>query len=125
MKLRGKSAPALLFALTFAAGVPARQSAYTADLKPTGLPVFQTLELKILSADGRQTIGSTSFAVSSDGSNETIKGETRYLDGQHDNEVERLLLLNGRLRLELYEHYFFGADGAITMFDKLDLKSHI
>jgi hypothetical protein len=125
MTLREKSTPILLFTLAIAAGIPASPIALANDSKPTSVPVFQALDLKILSADSEQTIGSTSFAVSSDGSNETIKGETRYLDGQHDNEAERLQLVNGRFRLEQYEHSFFGADGAITMFDKLDTESHI
>ena len=52
-----------------------------------------------------------------------IKGETRYLDGQHDNEEEQVQLVNGALRLEKYEHSFFGADGTTTMVDKLDTES--
>ena len=70
-------------------------------------------------------IGSTRFTISSDRSSETIKGETRYLDGQHDNEEERIQLVNGALRLEKYEHSFFGADGTTTMVDKLDTESRL
>src|SRR5216683_1296724 len=76
----------LLFALSLAAGITAWQISLISDSNGTNVPELQTLELKVLSADGRQTIGSTRFTVSSDRSSETIKGETRYLDGQHDNE---------------------------------------
>jgi hypothetical protein len=124
MKLRGKSAFISLFALSLAVGIPVRRIAVAADSTRISVPDSQILDLKVLSADGKQTIGATHFTVSADGSHETIKGETRYLDGQHDNEESRMQSLNGRLRLEHYEHSFFGADGAITMLDKLDLQSH-
>ena len=115
----------LFFAFSLAASITVWQIALASDSKRTNVPELQTLELKVLSADGRQTIGSTRFTVSSDRSSETIKGETRYLDGQHDNEEERIQLVNGALRLEKYEHSFFGADGATTMVDKLDTESRI
>jgi hypothetical protein len=115
----------LLFALALAAGIAVRRIALAADSLQTSRPDFQTLELKVLSADGRQTIGSTSFTISSDGSIETIKGDTRYLDGDHDNEKARVQIVNGALRLDRYEHSFFSADGALTMFDKLDAASRI
>jgi hypothetical protein len=76
--------------------------------------------MKIWSSDGRQTIGATRFTIWLDGSNETIKGETRYQDGQHDNEAESIDLKNGAPRLEKYEHSFFAADGTPIMTDKLD-----
>ena len=112
-----------LLALLLTAALIACQIALASNLKRTSGAAFQTLELKILSADGKQTIGSTRFAVSSDRSNETIKGETSYLDGQRDNEEERIQLTNGVPRLDRYEHSFFGADGSTTMVDKLDTES--
>jgi len=115
----------LIFAFSLAASITAWQIALASDSKRTNVPELQTLELKVLSADGRQITGSTRFRVSSDRSSETIKGETRYLDGQHDNEEERIQLVNGTLRLEKYEHSFFGADGATIMVDKLDTESRI
>ena len=115
----------LFFAFSLAASITVWQIALASDSKRTNVPELQTLELKVLSADGRQTIGSTRFTVASDRSSETIKGETRYLDGPHDNEEERIQLVNGALRLEKYEHWFFGADGATTMVDKLDTESRI
>jgi hypothetical protein len=115
----------LLFALSLAAGITVWQIALASDSNGTNVPEVKTLELKVLSADGRQTIGLTRFTVSSDRSSETIKGETRYLDGQHDNEGERIQLVNGALRLEKYEHSFFGADGATIMVDKLDTESRL
>lgn len=115
----------LLFAFSLAVSLSGWQSGLASDSKRTNVSDFQTLDLKVLSADGRQAIGSTRFTVSSDRSSETIRGETRYLDGQHDNEEERIQLVNGALRLEKYEHSFFGADGATTMVDKLDAESRI
>jgi hypothetical protein len=56
--------------------------------------------MKILSSDGQQSIGATRFTISSDNGNETIEGETRYRDDQHDNERESIRLLNGAPRLE-------------------------
>jgi hypothetical protein len=115
----------LLFALALAAGITARRIALAADSQQTSGPDFQTLELKILSADGRQTIGATRFTVLSNSAIETIKGDTRYLDGENDNEKARVQIVNGALRLERYEHSFFGKDGALTMFDKLDAEARI
>ena len=97
-----------------------------ADSKRISVPDLQTVELKILSADGRQQIGSTLLTVSSDRSNETkIKGETTYLDGQHDDEDARIQLVNGSLRLEKYKHSFFSADGRAIMRDSVDTKSRV
>jgi hypothetical protein len=114
----------LLLAFAIATGVPAWRIAFASDSKRMSVPNSQILDLKILSADSKQTIGTTSFTISSDGSKETINGKTTYVDGQRDNEEERIQLINGRLRLEHYEHSFFDAGGAITMLDKLDRASH-
>jgi len=88
---------------------------------------FQALELTILSPDGRQTIGSTNFTVARDHSAEVIKGETSYLDGEHDNESERIVWGSGdpAPRLDTYEHWFFNADGSPQMLDRLDTKTAI
>jgi hypothetical protein len=115
----------LLFALLVVAGMAAWQVALASDSKQTSVSNFQTFALKILSADGKQTIGSTHFAVSSDPSYETIKGETIYLDGQRDNEEERMRLVKGAPELERYDHSFFDADGKTIMIDKLDSQARI
>jgi hypothetical protein len=82
-------------------------------------------QFKILSADGKQTIGSTSFTVLRHDSTEEIKGETRYLNGERDSEDIRLHLTGpaSTPSLETYEHSFFKADGSILMLDTLDAKS--
>jgi len=85
----------------------------------------QTLEFKILNSDGQESIGVTRFTISSDSGNEIVEGETRYRDGQHDNERESIKLLNGTPRLESYEHTFFAADGSVVMIDKLDTTARI
>jgi len=86
---------------------------------------FHDLELKILSPDGEQTIGSTRFTVARDGSNEEIKGESKYLDGEHDSENVRLHVATAGSvpSLDTYEHSFFNADGTLHMLDMLDAKS--
>jgi hypothetical protein len=81
--------------------------------------------MKILSSDGSQIIGATRFTISSDSSNKIVTGETRYRDGQHDNEVESIKLVNGAPRLETYEHSLLTADGTSIMIDKLDAAGHI
>jgi hypothetical protein len=93
----------------------------------SGRPDFGGLQFKILSPDGKQTIGSTRFTVLRKNSTEEVKGETRYLDGERDNESE-LLYLGDRSaapRLDSYQHSFFNADGTIHMIDTLDRKSGI
>lgn len=82
-------------------------------------------ELKVLSPDGKDTIGSTRFMVLRDHSTEEIRGETRYLNGEHDNENERLYVGNpgSTPRLDTYQHSFFNADGTLQMVDTLNAKS--
>lgn len=86
---------------------------------------FRALQLKVLSRDGKDTIGTTRFTVSRDDASEEIKGETRYTDGEHDNESERLSVSNADSlpRLEAYEHSFYNANGTIQMVDTLDAKT--
>ena len=86
---------------------------------------FGRRQFRILSADGKQTIGSTHFTVSRDNSTEEIKGETSYLNGEHDSEDILLYLASPAAtpRLVSYEHSFFNADGSILMVDTLDAKS--
>ena len=98
---------------------------------PNGLAAnsgdFGTLQLKILSPDGKQMIGSTRFMVVRDNSIEEIKGETRYLNGEHDSESERLYVGNPDFapRLDTYEHSFFNSDGTLHMVDTLETKSGV
>jgi hypothetical protein len=85
------------------------------------------LQFKILSADGKATIGYTRFTVLRNNSTEEIKGETRYLDGERDSEDEVLSVApqTYALCLETYEHSFFNTDGTLQMVDKLDAKSGV
>ena len=82
-------------------------------------------QFKILSSDGKQTIGTTSFTVLRHDSTEEIKGETRYLNGERDSEDIRLHLTGPASppTLETYEHSFFNAGGSPLMLDTLDAKS--
>jgi hypothetical protein len=90
-------------------------------------PDINGLQFNILSSDSKQTIGSTRFTVLRNNSTEEIKGETRYLDGEHDSEDVRLDVEDTRstLKLDTYEHSFFNADGTPHMVDTLDAKSGV
>ena len=120
-----KIALALVFSLV--ASLTVCGNAAALDANPASSFDFHTLQLKILSPDGKRTIGSTRFMVTRDNSSEVIKGETTYIDGEHDAESERLYVGNADStpRLETYEHSFFNADGTLHMVDILDAKSGI
>ena len=79
------TAASLLIAFALAVSVAARALDAGA-----GVSDFGGLQFKILSADGKQTIGATRFTVLRNDSTEEIKGETRYLDGERDSEDVRL-----------------------------------
>ena len=85
------------------------------------------LQFKILSSDGKATIGYTRFTVLRKDSTEEVTGETRYVDGERDNEDELLYVAAPAYtpRLETYKHSFFNADGTLSMVDTLDAKSGI
>ncbi len=85
------------------------------------------MQFKILSPDGKQTIGATRFTILRNNSTEEIKGETRYLNGERDSEDELLKIspaANAQI-LDTYEHSFFNADGTLHMVDTLDAKSGV
>ena len=112
-----------MFAL--AVSIALSSNAIALETNPSGAFDFRALELKVLSPDGNQKIGSTRFVISRDNSTEEIKGETRYADGEHDNESERLFVRgpDSPPRLDAYDHSFFNADGSLQMVDTLDAKS--
>ncbi len=117
----------LLVALSIAACMTLSSIAAALEPGPNGSSGFGGLQFKILTSDGKRTIGSTRFTVLRNNSTEEIKGETRYLDGERDSENELLYLGDGRLapRLDSYRHSFFNADGTPYMLDTLDRKSGI
>lgn len=85
------------------------------------------LQFKILSSDGKVTIGYTRFTVLLKDSTEEVKGETRYVDGERDSENELLDVTAPAYtpRLETYKHSFFNADGTLNMVDTLDVESSV
>jgi len=115
----------VVFSLVASAAVWGNTAAFETDTK--GAFDFSELELKVLSPDGKQTIGFTRFTVSHEGSTEVVKGETRYLDGEHDNETEQLYVgsPDSTPRLDSYEHSFSNADGTLRMVDTLNPKSGV
>ena len=110
-----------------AASAAGWRNAGALESNPAGAFDFRALQLKILNPDTNQMIGSTRFAVSRDGSGEEVKGESTYLDGERDNESERLYVASpgSAPRLETYAHSFFSADGTLHMIDTLDAKSGV
>jgi hypothetical protein len=90
-------------------------------------PDINGLQFKILSPDGKQTIGATRFSVLRKDSTEEIKGETKYLDGERDSEDVRIDVDDTRstLKLDTYEHSFFNADGTLHMLDTLNATSGV
>jgi hypothetical protein len=115
---------AILIAVALTANLAVGSSANSSGLHPTDAFEFRGAEFRILSADGKR-IGTTRFTSSRSASTEEIMGETIYLDGQRDNEVEWLHAGNARVapRLETYQHSFFNADGSLAMVDTLDAQS--
>lgn len=102
-------------------------SAAALEASPAGAPDSGGLQYKILSPDGKQTIGSTRFTVLQNNSTEEIKGETRYLDGERDSEDELLHLAPPTYApmLDTYRHSFLNADGTLQMVDTLNAKSGV
>jgi hypothetical protein len=115
---------ALRFVLSLVASVAVWS---TADASEAAAFDFRGAQFKILSPDGKQTIGTTHFMTSRGNSIEEIKGETVYVDGQHDSEDEHLSLRGDRAlpKLDSYVHAFFNSDGSLLMVDTLDAKSGI
>ena len=111
--------------LLFAASIAIWGDASALESKIGDAFDFHAIELKVLSPDGKRTIGSTRFTVSREQSYELIKGETSYLDGEHDDETERLVVAgsDSTPTLDSYQHSFFNADGTLLMVDTLDAKS--
>jgi hypothetical protein len=85
------------------------------------------LQFKILSSDGKATIGYTRFTVLLKDSTEEVKGETKYVVGERDAEDELLDVAAPTYtpRLETYKHSFFNADGTLSMVDTLDAKTGV
>jgi hypothetical protein len=117
----------ILIALTLTASVAVGSSAYGSGPDSADAFQFRGAEFRILSADGKQTIGTTRFTSSRGESTIEIKGETNYVDGERDSEVERLQIGDARVapRLDTYQHSFFNADGSIAMVDTLDATSGV
>ncbi|HKN62516.1 MAG TPA: hypothetical protein VJW93_15140 [Candidatus Acidoferrales bacterium] len=115
----------LLVAFSLAASAMVWGQAVASEANPAGAFDFHAVQLKIVSPDAKQTIGFTLFTVLRDNSSKEINGETRYLDGEHDSESDRLYVgkPGATPTLVTYEHSFFNADGTLLMVDTLNAKS--
>ena len=87
------------------------------DFLPTDLTIFSPHE--------KQIIGHGRYSVSQTDGTEVVQGENEYLDGRHDQELERLQLgAPGEAPILVSaEHSFFDADGSLRLVDRLDTKS--
>lgn len=115
----------LLAAFSLAASAVVWGKAVASEANPAGAFDFHAVQLKTLSPDAKQTIGFTRFTILRDNSTEEVTGETRYLDGEHDSESDRLYVgkPGATPRLVTYEHSSFNADGTLLMVDTLNAKS--
>lgn len=113
--------------VTLLAAIPLVVSIAISSLSSAGGFDPGGLQFKILSSDGKATIGYTRFTVLLKDSTEEISGETRYVDGERDSENELLDVAAPTYtsRLETYKHSFFNADGTLHMVDVLDAKSGV
>jgi hypothetical protein len=111
----------ILLALSLVAFASLSSNLFATNAGSAAGPDISGLQFNILSPDGKRTIGATHFTVLHNNSTEEIKGETRYLDGERDNEDERLDLD----KLDTYEHSFFNANGTLDMVDTLNAKSGV
>jgi hypothetical protein len=87
----------------------------------------ETAELALLSSDGHHRIGTTHFTATRQNMKEEISGESRYVNGEHDNEVVTLDQARGQSSpsLETYEHRFFSATGSLYLLDTLNAKTGV
>lgn len=94
--------------------VPAAGTPACAGQRPTNFA--------IMSPDGSQILGHGHYDIDISGSTETVTGENVYLDGQHDEELERLVpgVGNAAPTLISYRHTFFRAAGSTLLESSID-----
>lgn len=100
--------------------------AWTAVAAPAqGTLDFDAADFKILNPTAKRVIGHAHYAVEHLGDADLVRGESRYLSGESDAEVDKLELASpGAVpNLVTFEHAFFNADGSPLLVAKADLKS--
>jgi hypothetical protein len=86
---------------------------------------FPAIELNIFSADGKRIIGHGRYTISPTDDTELLRGESNYLDGEHDLELETLKFADGSQAPTLlnYEHSFFSPDQTLQRVSGLDARN--
>jgi len=103
------SCTAVLLALTLLI-VPTRASYANVDDRISSTPEPGIIDLNIYTADGKRMIGHARYTRSFAGDSETLRGESDFLDGQQDTEVEVLRYVGRMPVLVTYKHSFFNSD---------------
>jgi len=85
---------------------------------------FPATDLNIFSADGKRIIGHGRYTISRSDDTELLRGESDYLDGEHDLELESLKFGTGAQAPTLlnYEHSFFSPDQTLQRVSSLDAR---
>jgi hypothetical protein len=86
---------------------------------------FLATNLIIFSPDGDHVIGHVRYTISRTGDTELLRGDSQYLDGEHDSELEHLKpgVSAQPPTLVSYEHSFFNADGSPRIVNRLDVET--
>ncbi len=115
-----RAAPLLLLALLMAIPFPA----LAGGDRPAVADSFAA-DLNIFSPDGKRLLGHARYTISSNDGTELLRGESRYLDGEHDIEVERFKpgSAGQAPMLISYQHSFFNADQSPKRVNGLDVRS--
>jgi hypothetical protein len=81
-------------------------------------------EVRILNPDTKQALGHGHYKVTHIDGAMLFEGENRFLDGEYDQEVQRVDLTHDGTPPVLieYQHWFYNADGSPTSIDALDAK---
>jgi len=86
---------------------------------------FPPSDFDILNAESAQIIGHAHYAMVETGHDLTLRGESRYLNGEYDIEEDKLATAgDGSVpRLLTFRHDFFEADGAPSIAARLDTET--
>jgi hypothetical protein len=97
---------------------PRFASAWTTRALPAG-------DFRIVDAATGREIGRSRFTVSREGAADVLRGDSRYVDGQYDVEIDRLVREIDRPLpvLKSYDHRFFDARGLPMLSAVMDFES--
>jgi hypothetical protein len=86
---------------------------------------FPASDFSILARDGGQLIGRSHFEMTHEDEADVLRGESRYLDGQYDVEIDRFASASDGTPPALirYDHRFFDASGAPLLVAVADFRT--